>query len=518
MLNLNDHLLAILNLSAFQLNQLASEEEQKIRINKRYFELAFLYHPSNQFTGNVVRYEELNNAYRDIFVDEEEDIIPDQNAPILDNTFDFIMQEDILRTYDRLLMSFATLQTQEQKVEFIQRHLDFFDLAERLEQQQALFNQQRVEQLMQFHQASFWRKYQHEWRKLMISLFAEEYLDDFQYQQAIATGRLGSILALRKVLSPVKLLVAIINSVILAVRLFSQHVLIHKILAPAGEEFFQLIADARNRSLNRNDAAVWMLKFSGILTGLAALCLPVIFFPITSFFLLSLPVISNFLTILACPVNRIIRPLAQFFHCSPFVAGLALVLLLSLSAALYFSFFPITGFASLITPAILFLTAYTLYGLLSLLKKVYEVNVRTAGVMGAITLLALVLSVVISLMLPGSIVITPLVNLVICLFGAYLMDHWNDLFVATFQKSKCVETLSLPLEEPSEELKETVFQHVRTAHYSAKFFNTNKEAEFIAKKDRTIWQQAGSFFGGGEKVKSSEIEDNDYSGMVMEGA
>ncbi|KTD39378.1 Chaperone protein DnaJ [Legionella nautarum] len=507
-------LLEKLELAPTDLDNL-SEEEKKYKIRKQYWKLALRYHPDRG--GDEARFKEIAETYQLILSDEEGDEFLEINRyftvvdfDLPDTAFDLLSRDAINEAYEGLLADFRFLASEEEKYDFSRKHASFISLAQLLKQEEQSLNAELGSHFLKQLDMPIWQKYQQEWRKLILSMFAEEYLDDFQYRDAIVTGELWSLLATRKLLSPVKLLVALLNSAFLGITLVSNHLFAEKILKPLIKEFSQCYEDFQRGHLNKGAVAWIAMKIMGLI---ALISLPMVFFPMTTTLIISIPLVGSLLTILACPVNSIVRPLAQYTGLSPYLVSAALVLGLGVSACLFINFFPITVLASLATPLSIALTLYMLYGAALIVKKLYEINPP----LGMFQLICFILAGGISLIayFVFPIDTTPLMDLLLNLMGAIFIYHENRLLDNHKQDmAEQIEMLPLPAEEIPQEIKDTVLQHVKTGHYSAKFFHTPKEAAYIPIKERTLWQQAASFFGGGEPSQSTE-ESTGEKGLTL---
>ncbi|WP_218814514.1 hypothetical protein [Rickettsiella endosymbiont of Dermanyssus gallinae] len=266
-----------------------------------------------------------------------------------DTAFDLFLEESIINTYQDLLCTFSQLPVHE-KQPFAQRYKQFINLAQTLEKKQTdLMEKRQTTYQEQLFDESFSQCCQRDWRKLIIILFGEEYLDDFQYRHAIATGEIRSVLTWRKLFSPIKVILVLVHSIHLALTVLRNHIM-HRIFVPF---LFEVIQSAKNFTegcADKKALALCVLKVLGFCTVLYVL-------PATTFFILCMPYfISNFLYLIACPINKIIRPMAQYTNLSPYLVGPALLGLVGALGFFTVNFFPLlSGFASLFTVNNLFL-------------------------------------------------------------------------------------------------------------------------------------------------------------------
>jgi hypothetical protein len=505
---LDFYYLSVLQLKIEELESL-SEEEQKKKIKKAYYRLSGERHPDKG--GSSEAFATLNAAYRTLIssglenVHEINQFFSYQEIKIPDTAFDLLLEENIIHAYEELLRSFSQLPDQERK-QFVEEHTDFLNLAQNLEKRIPELNANRAEYLFMQEKEPPLKTYKREWRTLMLTLYGEEYLDDFQYRQAIATGELSSLLAVRKLLSPFKLLAALANSIILALSIGATF-LLKKLTLPLIKDLI-ILMHSRER-VNKRGIALWLLKTVSLAVLMVA---PFIFFPASATALLSLPFLGSLLTLLACPVNRIVRPLTQFAKLSPYLVDVALIILLGACAFVFVNFFPIAALTSLLTVATLALSLYALYGTAKLIKKLYDISPALAFFQLTLIIVSIVASIA-NYAIP-SLAVPPLVAFFGNLVGAGIVYQTNQT-VDNLAKEIAdkVETLPLPEESIPEPQRKAVLQMVKTGHYSSKFFNTRKEAPFITEKDRTIGQKVASFFGAGERSSTTAPREqrNEYS-------
>lgn len=359
---------------------------------------------------------------------------------IPNDAFDIPMQEGIAKVFANLRRDIRDFEDETSKQQFANYYASFLTLAKELESREAeltrirldvLFYQEREETLGEFMMR--------EWKAVVIRLFAEEYLDDFQYRDALANEHLGSILATRKLVSPIKWLALITTSLDLVFRGAADHL-------------------ARRQAYNFN--------FFIYLMGA----------PIS--------VINFFVELLANPVNMLVKPLANSTGISPEVytvllSGVAAGIVYGfMSGLLSLSFASIQLALPMVTVALNVYSIYVTYQTVKNLQKVKndENVIKVALLFGLIILLNLITieSMVIKFLFSvGS----------LCFFNAN-----KNLTV-----SKTIEFLPLPTEPISEELKEATLLGYTKATQSHRFFGTPKDANFD--NQRTFWQKTSSFFG-----------------------
>ncbi|MCX7119473.1 MAG: DnaJ domain-containing protein [Legionellales bacterium] len=484
--------LRTLGLSPCDLENL-TEEQQKMKIRKQWSNLCLRYHPDKN-PGHVAEFDDVMTAYKTLTKVEEnyqheiEDFLTPEVINIPYHAFDLTQQEGILTSYDHLLLDFSRLRTPSAKKAFATHYAPFLSLGRSLGTQQDVINQKRVDSLLRQMQETLAQRLKREWRILILRLFAEEFLDDFQYRQALATGNLYPILATAKLLSPIKLLVAVINSLIL-VACCSANYVYQDVLQHIVNDFIRQYGSPQNSTLREKLLlAVKILVLTGVLA------LPAYVAPVWTCYAFALPLIARLLELLASPVNQGIRPLATRLNCSPIL--LTAMTLVTGTLMLVMGFIHANTFASsllIIAPWVfLILNVYMVYNCIQLIRKLYEL-------MPSLAIFQIIILV------PPPVPSSTAVNI----FGELLMllSICSLLEIANYQlenlsatAAEMIEKLPLPEEGPiGVSLQEASLLGYKTATWSHRLFNTPKDAEYIRAEERTSQQQWASFFGGGAK-------------------
>ncbi len=216
------------------LNNLSPQERQK-KIRKQWLKLALKYHPDKNTASHEI-YDRIDTAYKELCNGSQDEGQYNEtinsyftriDIAIPETAFDLLLQEEIENNYSALRRELNSLETEDEKRKLASEHASFISLAQSLEQQKDRLNQQRAHYLFEQENAPLYSKLALELRHLTITLFAEEYLDDFQYRHALATGVLSPIFATRKLFSPFKWLAAIINGAIIILSSTSYHFFFH---------------------------------------------------------------------------------------------------------------------------------------------------------------------------------------------------------------------------------------------------------------------------------------------------
>ncbi len=509
-LTLTDHD-TIENLNTLELkpDDLASltEEEQNEKIRRKWIALCLKHHPDKNRDNQeaVDRFHSITDAYNALVI-QKQNYRPEINdyfakAPVTipDTAFDFLIQEGIETTCADLLRQFSSLETVEEKQAFGQHYASFLNLAQSLEAVQERLNKERVEYLFARQNEMLVDRLTREWRTLIIRLFAEEYLDDFQYRHALATGELWPVLSTIKLASPVKLVVALLNSVIMVI--CTTAIYMHQqIMLNIFKDF---IALKHGSELRIKQAAILALKISGVLL---LFLLPFHFIPEIALFVFCLPMIAKILELCASPVNNIIRPLATSLGCSPIAMS---ALCLSAATALVYSkiLTSLAAFAaSLAGFIILGLALYQLYATGKLLHNMYKKSPDLAIFSG----LFLAGNLVLNWLIPEAPVAENTVNLIAVLLteltGCSVLYYVNNMLENSAEAAaREIEELPLPREPVPREIIDATLTGYKTANLSHRFFNTPKDDEYVMPEDRTLRQQVSCFFGGGRVDRGQQV-------------
>lgn len=436
-----------------------SEDEQALRIKKAWKRMCLLTHPDKNPNPDTKEhytqlFKQVNQAYTELttshgsdegnydfnnFFEKTEIIIPN-------TAFDIPMQEGIHEAFEELKRKFRELDSDVTKRKFAKHYASFLTLAEDLESRQVELNQVRGADLVRHEmEATIGEFLTREWRMLIIRLFAEEYLDDFQYRNAIAFGDLLSILATRKLISPAKWIAAIIGGLDLLFRGSAEYCMKHE----AGD-------------------GASLLYFLGT--------------PVT--------LVNFFFELLASPVNNVIRPLASYTGLP--TAGLA-VLLAGIVASLIYGLILASSTFSLASTLLLLpyltvaLNLYSIYVVYQLVQ-----NLKDQGRDPTDVVLFFGLAILVNFIPSEPIFDFIMVVADLCLF----------LAVKKITTEKPIEFLPLPDEPIAEDVKAATLLGYNKANQSHRFFGTPKDA--VVQNERSFWQKTASFFG----VDNPNVEES----------
>lgn len=362
--------------------------------------------------------------------------------------FSFSQREQIELSYQALLVEFSNLETEVDKQTFATLHREFICLANALR-----VTRKDFEGFFAFYlQALYGKRLEslsgriiYQWRLSMIRLFGIEGLDDFQYRNALATGQLMPILEKSKLYSPVKLLIAFVNSVIIVIQMSLDYI------------------------LNWHS----MLRFGFSLLS---------FHPIVML-LVQLPKISQILEMVACPNNQIIRPLCAYSKWSaPSVTALLSVAGLFIVYAVICTSL-MTTLVSLLPYLKMMMMAYFLYSIAKLCVPFFRQSILE-GMQFLITF-GLIFALVTSIKMY-------LANTIDATIITLPKDQSKQWLTMLGLYSRLTVMTSMP-EEPLAQIKslpkacvvipENVSEAIKTrynkANLSSLFFNTPRDAETI---------------------------------------
>lgn len=372
-----------------------------------------------------------------------------QTLILSNTTFDLTQREQIKKSYQDLLVEFSQLTTVEEKQNFARQNANFINLAQSLERSQRDFNECLGQLLYLQQKKTLQLRIIQQWRLQMIRLFGIEGLDDFQYRHALATGELRAILATDKLLSPLKLLVGGINSIILVITTTFDFILSYHPYLRIG--FFFLLS---------HPLAMLMVQ---------------------------LPRIAKMLEMLACPTNQIIRPICAYTHWSPQSITLLLsaTALAVLYAALYTSL--LANLPALLPYIATGLFAYFLYSMgkqcFAFFKKSFaEGMIFTATIVALFTVQAYV-----GLMLNSGQTLNSAQTPSISKQWLKMLSLFSLITLLTNGSQNMALSIDmLPLPFPNDPIPETIRDTVRTrcdkANLSHRFFNTPKDAPAIPRE------------------------------------
>ena len=478
-------------------------------LNRKKRQVLFKYHP-DRTKGNpelTQRFLEVTKAYERLMASEKfktgifDYLASDSfiSAPI--NCLDLRMQEQIDERYEALISQFFLIDDDQEKREFVRQNEFFLQFVKWINDKRSSIEDIRVEAFYDITQESLLTiKVYQEWNKLVVQLFAEENLDDITYREAIALGELGHILALRKLLSPLKWLALLYCGLYNLISTTMEHYL--------GKVFKSLMEDVQSMRSNWLQVIPLLLKALALTVIIAS---GAIFLPASVYFTaLSLPLLSRVLFYLANPINHMVRSIAKFLNISEGYAGLAMASLAILVAA---SLLMLSSLGSLI----MVLTALTIaMNILSLItnvvfiKQLYELSPSLAVVIGLVLCLSLASDLLLNpldsvsspqtvyeVFLSFSVSLSSLgINVLACIFLSNHNNHYAELFT----------TLPLPEENAPQAVKQVINDNAPKKYWSKHLFNTAEplDDKSIEKAQRS--KQGLAFFDRSPEIRNESAQ------------
>ncbi len=300
---------------------------------------------------------------------------------------------------------------------------------------------------------------------MIITLFAEENLDDITYREAIMLGNFSHILVSSKLISPIKWLSLFVCGLYDLITTAMVHYI--------NKWFVSMYHDMQAISSSWYHAFPLLLKLLGFM---AVLTVPFMSMPGTyAMMLTSLPLLTRMLFCLANPINQIIRPVSNYFNISSVYVSIAMVMSGILCCA---------ALATLGTSASLTTTLVTLSVVLSILERIatvifvkntYDVSPDLGYFVGALIGLSTMLSLIRGNFLPPAV---ETLSDALLLFASNLSDlgltGLGCIFLSnmTDRLSELYTTLPYPKERAPDRVKQAINGVAKKSFWSHSLFNT----------------------------------------------
>ncbi|MDX2345274.1 MAG: J domain-containing protein [Legionella sp.] len=263
----------------------------KALISRQYKIAALKYHPDRGVGSDSGKFRLVCEAYAtltDVFGRYTVDLAENAGIYIPLGTFNLVMEEEVERIYNELTLELSMEKDDSSRHAFEKKHKKFFSLAKCLQENRDEFQRHRISMLwQQVYKTPVLHTLVLDWRKLVIRLFGQEYLNDFQYREALRSGDLWPILDNTKLMLPTKWLAFIVNSVLLGLSL------IHQI--PNAPIFSSLSQSTKS-----------MIGFALFFSLSILLPSPI------SLLIIGVYLIQDIVLALACPYNRLFMPLKTY--------------------------------------------------------------------------------------------------------------------------------------------------------------------------------------------------------------
>lgn len=504
----NEALLA-LELSEEKIQGLSQEEQQAL------FRATFLFKSYSCLSLNnqeedkaeQKQHAKLIEAYNTVkqykvtLTDEFNGVVEDDLIDIPLTAFDLLQEEDIIKAYSELLAQYRGINSEVDKVAFIAKYGDFIKLARALEKNTQKIGAQRIKALDRIRYSEpLMSQFTREWRMLIIRLLGEEYLDDFSYRQALASGELWPILATRKLLSPVKLMVAVLNSALLMISTTKNFYGWKLLLA------FLSQVDEQEKAYKNGVLSIhkWLLILAELVSFAALLGeFPLVLSPL---------ILPDFLIVmldkLGSPVNAIFKPIAK--HTDFPVLGVGFVL----SSAVLLAGCMLSAMALPSTVALLLCAQLLTLGMLTVLSSSYTETSFFAKFFSLLTwgiTLALAVShicLVIRFLMFPALPPIPGINWLVITTAFSLMNFSAIVYQLLYgfnDTMQELEVLPLPAEPVPEAIQKTAAKLSNTARISYRLFNTDSSKNAQNTQSRTCLQTVyGLFSSNVDKLESND--------------
>lgn len=425
-----------LNLKPSDLEQLSDDEQiQKIRL--QWMSLCLQAQDANAAEHYTRYYHYLISPY--VSTHPINSYFERQDLTISHVTFDLSQRERIKKSYHNLLTEFSQLSTETEKQNFAHQNASFLNLAQSLIHNQSNFDKFLGQYLYLQQKKTLQTRIIQQWRMQMIRLFGIEGLDDFQYRHALATGELRSILAKDKLVSPIKLLVGVINSLILIITTTFDFILSYHISLRIG--FFFLLS---------HPLAILMVQ---------------------------LPKIAQILEMLACPTNQMVRPLCDYTHWSP--QSSKLLLSATAMAVLYGALYTtlLANLATLLPYISLAFFAYFVYFMGNQCLSFFKQSFEQGLIFTATIVMLFAIQAYIGLALNSTQTQTlSLAKQWLKMFSLFSLATLLTKGPQNMAMSLDMLPLPMPNEAIPEMIRDTTQIRCNTSNLSHQFFNTPKDA------------------------------------------
>ena len=478
-------LLLQLEFSNHDISHLSSLDKVALNaeLSRQKRKTAFKYHPDRAKNDPTLyqKYLDVYDAYNKLVsMDGIKSSIFDWVKPyegdIPIDCLDGRMQEQIDDYFDTLQDKFVSLSSEEAKQAFVSQHLSILQLADWLNKNRSKINNNRVEALREATESpSLWNSIYTDWNQLIVKHFGEENLDDATYREAIMLGYYSHILALRKLMSPLKWLSFLTCS-------------LYNLVAITYSHYLSIAFLNVNRDMN----------IFNLVALVGMLAIPYILIPGSYLMLLySLPLITRVLYCLANPINQIIRPLSQYFNLSTIYTGIAVALLGAMGSAAFLML-------ALSAPAITTLATLSLvldildwFAMFALIKKLHdEISPDLAYMLGGISVASIILGLFASV--DSTLPIETLAEALLLLTQSVSNLGLDVLLYISLSKfrekqSELYTALPHPKQQAPEEIKQAINDVATKKHWSHKLFNTPVDAEEQSKPKTSPLRENGLF-------------------------
>lgn len=498
----------ILGIRLGELSSLSVEQRLSL-YKKRHRALSLRYHPdrnpgsddTNQFVMIQEAYEYLVKPIEEERSEREfKEYFPSSHA-VMDfplEAVDLRLEMMIKEELQEILMRFSRLETQDQKLAFAERYRDFVAIAGHLVQHSHELSDSRFNQFFYLY-SHYTPKLAQFWRTNMLELFGEEMLDDFSYREALGTGRLYPVLATRKLLNPVKLLAAIIMSLLALIKASY-----YQLQISIGHQVQHLI-NAMRVGVGKDNIGRVLLAAIMLVT---AVSVPVLagYYCFSAFVVVAcVPLLDKLCRWISCPTNTLIRPLLTSLGLQdslgrymPFVVPLLLIGS-AVGIAFALSTLPVVTLPVvelLLTASIVASQLYVAYSLLKLVYLCFQKSVAFGVLQLGIVAFSIGLGILFPVQ-PDLGALKTLGELALMNISTAVLFHAILGIVGQGAEylNSIIEKYPMPTKAIPENFKAVINDAVNYSTYSHELFNTQEDANPLAQNERSFWQQSQSFFG-----------------------
>lgn len=418
------------------------------------------YKTSNKTHHKTIAYQKLNDIFSQLYYPEPEKINPLQQIPL--TYFSFSHQQAILIKYEEMIKNINPL------------HLNTIPELEQSKNQlflkigQSLHNQKEQRKALikksinDYEQQSLKQWIIHQYRCLMIRLFAKENLSDFEYLKALQSGELKPIFEPYKFLWPLKWLAALINCLLLPLQYLKDvprrynKFLINKL------KYYQKLEnpslkDSFYKTLYKfiiflsYTTSFWIMLFPD---------LPIIFY------IAPLVVYSDVLEIFANPINQFLKPFSQKLHISPTILGVISLI----GLIILFNSMPLFEATEILA------RLYLALAIFQNINKVSQFDLQLVYKLSIIILHAEIFLLFDSIFTPYSLIFLAIIWH-FYEFSYQLLTHIFELENNSYNNQlKCLLPLTEHL-EPPQAIQVSVNLHCKSQRLSHLFFNTQAPQE-----------------------------------------
>lgn len=423
---------------------------------------------------------------------------------------DLRLEMMVREEFQEVLMRFSRLETDVAKEAFAQRYRDFVPIARYLAEHSADLSESRFRQFGDLF-GHYTPKLAQIWRTNMLEIFGEEMLDDFSYREAIGFGQWSSVLALRKLVNPVKWVAAIIMTLLALIK--AGYIQLQVLLSTQ----INLLRNALTQGVDDDNFGDVLLAVVFLIT---AVTVPILvgYYCFSAYFVVAcVPLLDKICRWISCPTNTLVRPLLASLGLQdslgrymPFVVPLFLLggaagIIFALSAFSIVTLpiavvtLPVAEVIKLLLSVSIILSQ--LYMAYFMLKVLY-ITFKNSIFLGIIQLSLIASCIGLSILFPvqvnlGPVTVMTLGETAFMNISFAILCHaiLNVLEQGASYVNSIMEKQPLPTSPIPENFKSVINDSLNYSTYSHELFNTRQDAKPLTSNERSFWRQTQSFFG-----------------------